>query len=85
MGTAGAADYEAGGDGYVADGELGMLDAFEHGGHSDHADSGAVLVDGGEGDGEEAGVFDVVHADDTDFFWDSDAEADEGLHEAGGG
>jgi hypothetical protein len=42
-------------------------------------------VDGGEGDGEEAGVFDIVHADDADLFRDTDSESDEGLHEASGG
>ena len=85
MGATGAANDEGGGDGNIADGQFRVLDAFKHCGHGNHADAWAVLVDGGEWDGEEAGIFDVVHADDTDFFRDADSEGDKGLHEAGGG
>jgi hypothetical protein len=46
MGSAGAAQDQAGRNGYVAHRQLGMLQALEHGSHGDHADAGAILMDG---------------------------------------
>ena len=85
MGAAGFADYGVGLEEDVAGGEVGVLEALEHGGHGHGADVGAVLVLGGERDGEEGGVLDVVDADDADVLGDADAFGGETGHDAGCG
>ena len=65
-------------------GALGLAHAGEHESHGGFADLAAVLVDGGERDGEKFGIADVVDADDADDLGHAHAELDERAHEARG-
>ena len=83
--AAGFSDDGVGLEEDVAGGEIGLFEALEDGCHGDGADVCTVLMLGGEGDGEKAGVLDVVDADDADLFGDLDALIGEAGHDFGCG